>query len=484
MKYLYFVACFLLGALSSHSLSARRIDIPGGPDPQRSPLRFIENAGQWEPVIRYKTLLQGGNVYFEDKAITYQFYDTPEQHAHSHTKPSSEVEMFRSHSMRLHFEGANEAPAIQPEHRFPEYHNYFIGNDPARWKGNVGLYGVINYQSLYPGIDLRLYGLENAVKYDFILAPGADSRNIRLRYEGVDDISLQDGKIIIKTSIRELTEMPPVAYQEIDGVKKEVPCRYKLQGKTISFDFPQGYDARYALVIDPVLIFSTYSGSSADNWGFTATYDNTGHAYGGGIVRSTQNYPITLGAFQAVFQGGTSDAAITKFTPDGTQLIFSTFLGGPTVNPFQSQEDQPHSMIVDAAGDLLVFGRTNSPFFPVTPGAYDVSHNGAYDMFVSKISADGTQLLASTFIGGSGDDGLNGATSSSPNPFTNTKFNYGDDARGEVMVDGGGNVYVAACTKSANFPTVSAFQPNYGGNQDGCVFKLNSTLSSMAFSSF
>ncbi|GAB4413489.1 MAG: hypothetical protein OHK0039_20440 [Bacteroidia bacterium] len=483
--------CALLGGTwLSLYLTADKLPTVEIADPAlgHSALRIIENAGQWEAPIRYQVRLNGGHVFFEANRITYHLYQLPVAALHTHSAAKAfgaPDPVVQHHAFRMTFPGSRPQPLLQPGLRYPEYHNYFIGNDSSRWAGGVALYGMLTYQRLYEGIDLRYYGLgDDAMKYDFIVAPGADAGQIRLAFEGVEDLRIKDGRLLIRTAVRELEEMPPVAYQLIDGRKAEVPCAFALDKQTLRYVFPRGYDARYPLVIDPTVVFSTYSGSTTDNWGFTATYDDAGNAYAGGIQRNAtigSGYPTTLGAYQTAFDGGTSDVAISKFSPDGATLLYSTYLGGGTGS--LTSEDQPHSMIVTPAGELVVFGRTNAPDFPVTSGAYDTFKGGGYDLFVTKFNTTGTALIASTFVGGAGDDGVNG--SNTFGVYTATKHNYGDDARGEVFLDAAGNVLVAACTESFDFPTTAGvFQSTYGGGQDGVLVKLRPNLNNLIWSSF
>ena len=164
------------------------------------------------------------------------------------------------------------------------------------------------------------------------------NREIRIAYEGIEPVLTREGALVLNTSIRELREEAPLIYQEIDGKKQLVQGRFKLDGHVVSYELPDGYDSDYPLVIDPTLVFSTYTGSSSDNWGFTATYDTAGHAYGGGIQSgpsSGPGYPTTIGAYDRIFNGGQTDVTVAKFSPNGNQLIYSTFIGG-------SQLEQPH----------------------------------------------------------------------------------------------------------------------------------------------
>ncbi|MEL6675754.1 MAG: PKD domain-containing protein [Bacteroidota bacterium] len=484
----------LLGIWGWFPLTAHEETLSGLPEPDKtaSDLRFIENQGQWDDRIAYKVRLNGGNILFEQNRLTYDLYEMPGHlhGAHNHGvhdhgahaygaydhEGEQEEEMFKQHAFRMTFPGASQKPTLLPGLKFDSYHNYFQGNDPSKWKGGVPLYGLLTYQELYDKIDLRFYGWGDAVKYDFIVRPGGKVSDIAIAYEGIDKLYLKKGKLHLQTTVRELTEMAPVAYQLMGGEKVPVPCRFKLKKKTVTYEFPEGYDEAYPLVIDPTLIFSTYTGSPSDNWGFTATYDTAGHAYAGGILFGGNidgDYPL-IGAYQSVFGGGSREVTISKISPDGTNMVYSTYLGGLL-------DDQPHSMVVSESGELVVMGRTNSPDFP-TFNAYDPSHNGQFDIFVARFTANGQNLIGSTFIGGTLDDGVNGDAAF--NIYTDTKYNYGDDARGEVILDEAGNVYVAAPTNSANFPIVGGFQSIKSTGQDGCIIKLSPSLNNIIWSSF
>jgi len=244
--------------------------------------------------------------------------------------------------------------------------------------------------------------------------------------------ALAEGRITVRTALGEVTEHIPMAYQEINGERRPVPCHYTQEGTVFGFA-PGPHSAEHPLVIDPVLSFSTYSGSSSDNFGYTATYDADGFLYSGSSAFG-QGYPTTTGAYQTQHAGGQGlgdgiDVAITKFDTKGQFLIWSTFLGG-------AGDELPHSMIVNGANELFVYGTTSSLDFPVTSGAYDATFNGGTatnpaglganyvngsDIFIARLGANGDALLASTYIGGSQNDGFNAASG--------LKHNYADEVR-------------------------------------------------------
>ena len=290
---------------------------------------------------------------------------------------------------------------------------------------------AVDYINFYEKTDLHIYSETGNIKYDIILHPGADLSKVQIEYKGTDGIRLENNKLYIKTSIGESVELAPYSYQFIDGEKKEVNCKYKLENNIVSFVITGKYQKEATLYIDPTLIFCSFTGSTADNWGFTATNDTLGNFYAGGIT-SGQGYPVTLGVIQPVYGGGTAisgsqfpcDATFTKFNATGTVALFATYLGG-------ADNDQPHSIIVDKNDNLCIAGRTYSNNFPVTIGCYDNSFNGGADMFITKINSTGTALVGSTYIGGLGDDGVKQETLEF---FSGElKNNYADDARSEII---------------------------------------------------
>jgi hypothetical protein len=308
--------------------------------------------------------------------------------------------VLKYHVYKIVFENA-KTPSVEGSKRQTNYYNYFLGNDSTRWKTGIHPYLALDYKHLYDGIDVHVASDKGNLKYDFIVQPQADVQQIRLRYDGAEKLSIKDKNLIIQTSVGDVTELQPYAYQYIHGERKEVECRYRLKGNVITYHFPEGYDDQSVLVIDPTVVFSTFSGSTADNWGFTATYDNQGNFYGGGLVNGV-GYPVSTGAFQTTYAGGQQsgtfsdsthgsdyacDIGIIKFNPTGTARIYATYIGG-------NDNEQPHSLIVDANNNLIIAGRTYSANYPVTPGCYDNTYNGGGDIVLTKLNAEGTGLIA------------------------------------------------------------------------------------------
>ncbi|MES2837891.1 MAG: T9SS type B sorting domain-containing protein [Bacteroidota bacterium] len=439
-------------------------------------IKFIENKNQWPKQVNYRARFNFGEVYLESNSFTYTFFEPKIGNIlHNHdTANVKDDASYKLHSVRINFIGANQNVKISSENKSKEYYNFYIGKNSSQWASEAYAYNDIYYKELYAGIDLHCYSTDNKLKYDYTIKPSADVSQIKLKYSGFDKLEIVNDELLIYTSVGIIKETKPFAYQLIDGQMQIVACNYKLNANTLSFEFPDGYNKNYEVIIDPTLIFASFTGSTADNWGFSATYDNAGNAYAGGIAFFT-GYPITIGAFQTSFSG-VSDIAISKFSAGGNSLLYSTYLGG-------TSNDQPHSLVVDDNNQLFVFGRTSSADYPVTTGAFDVSYNGMYDIIISKFNESGTQLSASTYVGGTSDDAVN--HSSDFLQLANLKYNYSDDARGEIVCDAQGNVYIASCTTSINFPVTSgSFQQTPSLFQEGCVFKLNNSLSILGFSSY
>jgi gliding motility-associated-like protein len=490
-------------------------------EPQNT-IKFTENKNQWDKKIIYRAQLDGGALFLEKNCFTYNFYDKEtlrENHIRTQkansVAPSNQLKTqnselltpnIRSHAFRMTFLNAETTVQTQSKDPSHDYCNYFIGNDKSKWVGNVSNFKEVDYKSLYKGIDLQILGLQNSMKYNFVVSPGSNTNSIQLFYEGLENISLQKGALVLKTSVNELTEQHPYAYQWIRGKQVEVACEFVLENNTVHFNFPHGYDKGEELIIDPILIFACSSGSIADNFGMTATYDSHGDLYSGGTVFGN-GYPTTLGAYDTSWNGsstyvaGRTDVVITKYDSSGTFLQYSTYIGGLNGSEIVT------SLVVDGQDDLLLYGATGSPDFPTTSTAYDTSFNGGTflsfvangtkfsngtDIYVAKFNATGTSLMASTYIGGSKNDGVNNnnQTVFIPNynafeyPLDSLQYNYGDQYRGEINVDKYGNVYISSSTRSSDFPIVRGFDNTLGGQQDAVVFKMNTNLSQLLWSTY
>jgi gliding motility-associated-like protein len=455
-------------------------------------IKFAENKGQWENDLRYMARISEGFIYVGDKEFAIQLKNKADMDV-VHKVHHGEMELPQNFSIRYHLlnfklKNAQAAKRVSGTEPFGDYVNYFLGNDSSKWAGGVQQYGRVTMEDVYPNIDFHLLSLGQQLKYEFTVAAGADPSSIALEIEGADGIKLINEQLEIETSIQRLIDQKPLVWQIIDGKKKFIEAAYTLVKNEVGFTL-KNYDANYPLVIDPTLIFSSFTGSGSDNWGFTATYDETGHLYGAGTVfnDNSNNYPTTLGAYDVTWGGGSpnypSDVGVTKFASDGATLVYSTYLGG-------SGNECPHSLVVNADDELYVLGTTGSANFPTSATAYDATFNGGTtfsansisypngsDIYVTKFNTNGTGLIGSTYLGGSGNDGNNLSAS--------LKYCYGDEFRGEIIVDSLENCYIASNSGSSNFPMVNAVQSTFGGGTtDGVAVKFNANLSSLIWSTY
>ncbi len=476
-------------------------------------LEFIENKGQWDKNIRYKGDMSTGSFLLQDNGYRVVLYNKQDLtrigesvHAHGvkdagqketvsneHIPQPGEPQQLRGHAYEMRFLNANKHPQIIPDKPLEAYSNYFIGNDPTKWAANCQTYQALTYKNVYPNIDVRYYTSNGVLKYDFIVHPGGNPASIAMYFDGAENLRVKDGALQIKTSVEVVQEMAPYTYQLIDNSRKEIPCSYDVKGNIVQFRLGAAYSRTATLVIDPSMVFSTFTGSAPDNWGYTATYDASGNFYAGGIVFGKDGtFPVSNGAFQQSYQGGNTqtgeqggfDIAIMKFDPTGARRLYATYLGGGAGN------EQPHSLVVDGAGNLVIAGRTTSTDFPVKGALQTYGPlGGGWDIIVTKLNATGSALIGSVRIGGRGDDGVNIRHKYSTLGAESIDRNYGDDARSEVILDNAGNVLFASCTQSANFPvTAISGQTALGGanaknrSQDAVILKLTPDLGQVLFS--
>jgi hypothetical protein len=358
--------------------------------------------------------------------------------------------------------------------------NYFRGNDPSQWHQHVTTFGRIKYVGVYSGIDLVYHGTNQQLEYDFRVAPGADPGQIRLGLTGADSVQLdQDGALVVQAGDRVLREPKPSVYQDIDGVPRDVACGFVLAStftgqpsaiRNYQVAFTVGaYDNNRPLVIDPVVLdYSTYLGGPNADYAFAVAVDKSGSAYVAG--QTYGGFPV-VNSIQGYAGGG--DAFVAKFTPDGSSLEYATYLGGKYF-------DAAYGIAVDSTGAAYVTGVTESDDFPVTPGAFQTKNGSGSckgdpacaDAFVSKLSPDGSALVYSTYLGGLETESGNG-----------------------IAVDSTGSAYVMGQTDSANFPTLNAVQPKWGGGEcyqgggnyhcfDAFVTKLSPDGSSLVYSTY
>lgn len=359
-------------------------------------------------------------------------------------------------ALRMELLGANPHPAKAGMDELPGKVNYFLGKDPAKWRSNIATYAKVKYQDVYPGVDLVYYGNQRQLEYDFVVAPRVDPKSITLNFEGVDHLKVDaEGNLVLLTSGGPVLQMhKPLVYQDTDNGRQEIPGGYVLDKHRVSFQIGD-YDAARPLVIDPVFAYSTRFGGGEDDGGWAIATDTAGNVYLTGDTNSTAaEFPVAK-PLQKV-SGGSTDIFVAKLTADGSQLLYSTYLGG-------SKDDVGYGIALDPTGNIYITGDTSSPDFPLAnPVQKAIASTNAPDVIVAKLSADGSNLLYSTYIGG----------------------NFGERGNG-IAVDSTGHACVVGYTNSTNFPTVKPFQAEFASGQaDAFVFRLTPDGSALVYSTY
>jgi hypothetical protein len=458
------------------------------------PLSFEINRGQSDANVKFLSHGNGYSLFLTESAAVLVL---SKQETHSklpgHSSAAGDV-------IRMELQGAKSNADVRGVDELPGKANYFIGNDPTKWHSKVPTYARVKSEGVYPGIDLVYYGNQRQLEYDFVVAPGADPKPLRLHFAGAQRLSLTpNGDLAIKSRNGEIAFHKPVVYQLKDGVREPVEGRFRLlAGNHIRFALGS-YDHTRTLVIDPVLAYSTYLGGSGPclnsqlapatpcDSGNAIAVDAVGDFY---VVGATVNsdFPVATGAIQAVNNGMAFDngfflnnAFVTKFNPRGSALIYSTYLGGTTSDeqPGTFSGDVATGVAVDAAGNAYVTGYASSYTFPVTSNAYQkvnnvrsgIGNNG----FVTKLNPTGSALIYSTYFGGSGD-------------WTeDSDLFYGENPAG-IAIDAAGSAYIVGSTGSADLPVTSnAFQKvnNTGGGAFNLfITKFNVTGSALVYSTY
>ena len=483
----------------------------------RVPLAFEANQGQTDPQVKFVSRGPGYGLFLTTSEAVLTLRSASRHEPNSPRAKASRQEE-KSAVLRMKLVGANAtATEVSGKDELSSKSNYFIGNDPKKWCANIRQYARVRYANLYPGVNLVYYGNQRELEYDFVLQPGADPDAIRLGIEGASKLRLDSGDLVLSSPGGDVRLRRPFTYQEVNGTKREIRSHYVMKGRNeVGFRIAS-YDRGRPLIIDPVLAYSTYLGGRTDDAALDIAVDSAGNAYVTGVTTSI-DFPTT-NAFQPAYGGGNADAFVTKINANGSALVYSTYLGGsldevgqsiavdsagsvyvtgytgspdfPTVNPIQatnhgihdafvtkispdgsaliystylggSSDDYGWGIAVDSAGNAHVTGDTPSRDFPVFKALQPTFHEGAnFNSFVSEINADGSALIYSTYWGGSGGEGGS-----------------------RVAVDPAGNSYIGGYTFSPDFPTVNAIQPTYAGNVDAYLTKLSADGQKVFYSTF
>ncbi len=426
-----------------------------------TPLAFTQNNGQWPDSILFRASAGGAIMWFTQNGAYYQFTrrvqsndlaeDLVGRNPRGFDNPSDQrPDCVETIMIKASFLSVKPCLEINGQGLMKYKCNYFLGNEPDKWRIDVPNYESIVFKEIYAGIDLRYYGNGRQMEYDFIVSPGADYAQICIQYEGAESIHVNvSGELVVETAWGTVTELQPNVYQLENGEKISIRGEYYLiTDNSFGFRLDDSYNPCLAVVIDPVLSYSTYLGGSDDDFGEEEiAVDGSGNAYLMGRTYSA-NFP-TLDPYQTD-QGG-ADFFVTKLSSSGNSLFYSTYLGG-------GDEEIGSGIAVDDSGNTYLTGRTNSDDFP-TKDPYQTDQGGL-DAFVTKLSASGNSLVYSTYLGGGSND-----------------LGY------DIVVDNSYNAYVDGETSSTDFPTQDPYQTDQGGI-DVFVTKLSSDGNSLVYSTY
>ena len=494
---------------------ARLESAPSTSEPELAPLSgetaipapsvvFEANEGQFDPVVDYFARGAGHSVFLADGTTTILV---------------DEDDVNSAYAIRMDLVGGSTGLTNAGVDQQVGRVNYFIGDDPAKWRTDVATYRQVEYLDAYPGIDLRYYGNEREIEYDFVVQPGSDPSTIALTFDGETSLSLDADRDLVVglDNGRSLTFSAPITYQEVDGKRVDIASGYALDGSDVRFKVDT-YDPKLPLVIDPVLQYSTEVGGTQVDRATDIAVDAAGNTY---ITGHTQvaSYPTTVGPQGP---GGSFDIMVTKLSANGSSLLYSTLVGGSGV-------DGADAIAVDPSGSVYVAADSNSANFPMV-NAYDSTLNGAYDAVFFRLDPTGTTLLYSTYWGGSGgfdqglaiaidasgdavmagtvdgsgmpttagvvDSSFGGASEAYVVKFDPTQTGFtsllwatylggsDEDEAWGIDLDGSDNVYVGGSTKSTDFPLNNPYQATNGGDNDGWVAMVDPTATSLVYSTY
>lgn len=497
----------------SESFEQVTLSLPATANPvasfSRLPLSFVPNEGQADPATKFEVRGRGYLLSLEQTEVVMALPDVPRDAERPGGRPatlsaapamnvdtdSRAAEVRRTPRpvgastpgfplLRMRLVGANTDALITGEDELPGKFHYFIGNDPALWRTNIPGFAKVRYRAVYTGIDLVYYGNDGQLEYDFVVGPGAHAENIQLAIEGADAVKVDDrGDLRLAVADQELHWRKPKIYQEIDGVRVPVAGDYVLQPRTSAGDGAAvwqvafrvaPYDRMLALVIDPVLAYSTYLGGGFGDMVFAIAVDSEGSAYFTGRTHSStaagSRFPTTVGALQRSFPGTVQDAAfITKLSPSGDRMIYSTVLSG-TKAAGAWAGTEGHAIAIDSAGRAVIAGHTSDADLPAV-NAFQPEHAGGNtDLFVAKLNQDGSGLVFSSYLGGSMED--MGSISGWGGP------------RVTMSVDGAGDIHLTGQTQSSDFPLAQALQSTFESEWTGIIAKVAADGSRLLYSTF
>ncbi len=434
-----------------------------------APVTFIRNNGQFGEGPLFKAETGGATIFFETDRLTYVFAkkaDIPVQtdKAHRSAGPgiSTTFNTAKEYlAIKIKFLQANEKVDIHGLTPSGSMYNYFFGNDSDKWVTGLQGFSSIVYKNIYEGIDVRYYVRGQALKYDIIIQPGADPSVVKIQYLGVKELDLDPaGNLNISTAFGSIGEKAPYIYQIVDGVNHQIEGHFEVENANIfGFTIDGDYDIQYPLIIDPEYVYGTFLGGFGEDLSLNSAAESSGKIFLAGATQSV-DFPVTPGVYDSTLSG--TDVFVSCLDPaqsPSNQLTWSTFIGGDST-------DHAYRIGVNSLEEVIIAGFTVSGNFPATTGSYDESFNGNWDAFIAKLNSTGSDLLYSTFMGGSADDWA---------------ANFG--------LDNSGNIIVGGFAKSPTFPTTpGTYQQYYGGGPtDAWIAKLSldgNGSSDLIFSTF
>ncbi len=497
--YLY-VLLFSVQTLSAQSQTTRAM-----PSQDYLVHHFIENKGQLPDSILFDCPTKNGHFYFMKNGFIVSKTQPLPSHKSFHQeqidsnarrtgKTENDLSIVKGHNYQIRFDHYNLGSTLRPQRLIATRFNYILNTVEKEITASCAAYQTLVYENVYAGIDVRFFVHNQQLKYDIVVHPNGNIKDFSFGYSGVENMRIHQHKLVYETSLETIEEDIPESFlHDGEGKKEMVKVRYALDKNVVRFQI-KNYAKNKTLTIDPTLVFASFSGSPIDNWGFTSTYGADGSFYLGGIVFAS-GYNTSIGAFQLSFGGGArgsssfvpstglggsfpTDAVIMKFNATGTEVLYATYLGG-------QGDELPNSLIEDSKGNLLILGRTSSGTNFPRQNRSSYGSLGSTDIFITKLNVNGSAVVKSWLIGGSGADGVNVFVSYISQRQTETNRFYSDMSRGEIILDEQDNIYVLSQTQSANFPTFAAFQNTFGGGtQDAAFVKISPDMNTILCSSF
>ncbi len=402
------------------------------------PVFFEANRGQLPPGIRYQSVHSTARVSFGDRQVV--------------------LSLPPGNSLRIDLIGSDEKVRPKAENKIAGKKNYFLGNDPLKWLTDIPLYERIRYARIYPGIDLLYYGRQRRLEYDFVVTPGADPRQIQIAFQGTMGMRLDDrGDLILEWLGGEVRFQRPSIYQIASSGRREIPGGFRIRkGNRVVFDIGP-YDVNQPLIIDPILSYSSYLGTTGTDAGHAVAVDRTGNIYLTGAIGSS-TFATTN---PAIGSANPFCLFVAKFNPAGSALIYSTLIGG-------SSTDVGNAIAVDAGGYAYVAGQTKSSNFPTVNPIQGSFGGGESDAFVLRLNPAGNALSYSTYLGGSGSEGEINVIATVP--------------RMGIALHESGFTFVTGETDSGNFPCVGGYQTIHRGGTDAFVAKINPAGNALVYS--